>query len=220
MSAEYNNLYMVVSVSLPYHTLATVIFFVVLCGGVVWCDVHACVCVFVRALYLCFYLFTEWKLWGTSLGWFWVRAVLQLVLDAMYKMTSHSRTHTKEKRFQRCRLLYYYFSVKSKANSIEKKSTHTSKKFTSSSQQQRQQRVSVSIATVITWYYYSIKLFFFPLALLINFCCCERVYVLLLLEPNSCTKYWYTYRVYFTHWTILWFEWYGILYYSIKKKDL
>lgn len=128
MSAEYNNLYMVVSVSLPYHTLATVIFFVVLCGGVVWHGVmYTRMCVFVRALYLCFYLFTEWKLCGTSLGWFWVRAVLQLVLDAMYKMTSHSRTLTKEKRFQRCRLLYYYFSVKSKANSIEK-NRHTQPK--------------------------------------------------------------------------------------------
>lgn len=62
MSAEYNNLYMVVSVSLPYHTLATVIFFVVLCGGVVWHGVmytRMCVCLCGLSIFVFTYSLNE-----------------------------------------------------------------------------------------------------------------------------------------------------------------
>lgn len=204
-------------VCLPYYTLAPVTFcccccwiasyslffssmWCLSCVVVVWYGVtyivHAYVCV--CALYLCFYLLTEWKLWGTSLGWFWVRACTSTCTwrDVQNDITLTHR-HTKEKTLPALSTLYYFcFSVKSKAKSIEKKiDTHTHKRK-NSQVHHHSSRVLVLplslLGTIILssfFYLHILRCFFSPLTLLMNFCCCARVYVLLLLEPNPCTKY-------------------------------
>lgn len=137
-----------------YHSLAPVIFFaVVLLDSfhsmwclfcVVWCGVMytrtTCVCVFVRSIFV----FTSIDCMKI------VRYLTWMILSSRCTSTctwrdvqnditlTHSNTQKKE-RFQRCRL-YYYFSVKSNASSMEKKSTHwhtRKQKFTSSSQKWR-----------------------------------------------------------------------------------
>lgn len=142
----------------PYHILASVIFSVccvyyclvvlnvVPLLTVVWW-IHAyqrsecCVCIsaFARSLFLPI----DWmkKRWGTSLGWILSSlAVLQLLLDAMYEMTSHTHIHThgwqvliqKYKRLQRYRLFAYFTQV-----SQMRLYTKASKKSIRSSSRQR-----------------------------------------------------------------------------------
>lgn len=144
MSAEYNNLCVCEQACMPTiphsssgHILCC---FVLLRILSFFCSMWCLFCVIVRCgmvwctstlayAYLWFYLWFEWKLWGTSIGWFSARAVLQLVLDAMYKMTSNTHTYRRRKKNKTLPALsapHYYFSVESKASSIKKKkSAHT-----------------------------------------------------------------------------------------------